>query len=119
VLAAADALLDASPRELTRVVGLLVHHVGRVRACQRLAAEGLRPREGAGRLNVHPFVAEKAFAQAQNFSVEELRAALVRLAELDHAVKGGSRLSGELELARALVEMTRAAGHAPAVASSA
>ena len=115
-LAAADALLDASPRELTRVVGLLVHHVGRVRACQRLAAEGVRPREGASRLGVHPFVAEKAFAQAQNFGVDELRGAIVRLAELDHAVKGGSRLPGELELARALVDITRPAERPAAAA---
>ena len=55
---------------------------------------------------MHPFAAEKAFAQATNFSVEELRAATVRLAALDAALKGRSRLSGELELARALVEIT-------------
>jgi DNA polymerase III subunit delta len=107
VLAAAEALLEGSPRELTRVIGLLAHHVGRVRACQLLAAEGVRPRDGAARLKVHPFAAEKAFAQAQNFSVEELRSAVVRLAQLDHAIKGGSRLSGELELARALIDITR------------
>jgi DNA polymerase III delta subunit len=91
------------------VIGLLAHHVGRVRACQLLAAEGMRPRDAAGRLKVHPFAAEKAFAQAQNFSVEELRNAVVRLAQLDHAIKGGSRLSGELELARALIDVTRPA----------
>jgi hypothetical protein len=43
--------------------------------------------------------------QAENFSEEELRDAAVRLAELDHALKGGSRLSGDLELERALVEL--------------
>ena len=107
VLAAAASLLEGSPRELTRVIGLLAHHVGRVRACQLLAAEGIRPRDAAGRLKVHPFAAEKAFGQAQNFGVEELRQAVVRLAELDHAVKGGSTLPGELELARALVDITR------------
>ena len=31
----------------------------------------------------------------------------VRLAELDLALKGGSRLSGDLELERALVDVTR------------
>ena len=113
-LAASDALLEGSPRELTRVIGLLAHHVGRVRACQVLAAEGVRAREAAGRLKVHPFAAEKAFAQAANFSVDELRAAVVRLSELDYAVKGGSRLSGELELTRALIEITRPAERAAA-----
>ena len=107
VLVAADALLEASPRELTRVLGLLAHHVGRVRACQILEAEGMRAREAAGRLKVHPFAAEKAFAHARNFSSDELGEAIVRLAELDHAVKGGSTLSGELELARTLIAITR------------
>ena len=56
---------------------------------------------------MHPFAAEKAFGQAGNFSVDELRDAVVRLARLDLAVKGGSRLAPELELARALVDVTR------------
>ena len=56
---------------------------------------------------MHPFVAEKAFDQARNFSVEELREAIVRLSDLDLAVKGGSRLPAELELQRTLVAITR------------
>ena len=32
---------------------------------------------------------------------------LIRLAELDHALKGGSRLANELELERALVDITQ------------
>jgi DNA polymerase-3 subunit delta len=107
VLAAAEALLERSPRELPRLVGLLAGHVGRVRACQALAAEGVRPRDAAARLKIHPFAAEKAFAHAANYGVDELRSAIVRIAELDLATKGGSRLSGELELVRALVEITR------------
>jgi DNA polymerase-3 subunit delta len=107
VLEAAEALLERSPRELTRVTGALASHVGKVRACQALAAKGARPREAAGRLKMHPFAAEKAFEQAANFSVDELSDAVVRLARLDLAVKGGSRLAPELELARALVDVTR------------
>ena len=56
---------------------------------------------------MHPFAAEKAFGQARNFSVEELRDAIVRLADLDLALKGGSRLPAELELQRTLVAITR------------
>ena len=44
--------------------------------------------------------------RSRNFSASELDDALIRLAELDHALKGGSRLAGELELERALVELT-------------
>ena len=59
---------------------------------------------------MHPFAAEKAFAQAQNFTDDELRDAIVRLAELDYALKGGSRLAGDLELQRTLVAITHGAG---------
>jgi DNA polymerase-3 subunit delta len=107
VLSATESLLERSGRgELPRLTGLLASHVARVRACQALAAEGVRPRDGASRLKLHPFAAEKAFAHAANFGPDELAAATIRLAELDHALKGGSRLSPELELERALVEIT-------------
>jgi DNA polymerase III delta subunit len=114
VLSAAESLLERSGRprssELPRLVGLLVGHVGRVRACRTLAAEGLTARDAASRLKMHPFAAEKAFVQARNFSSDELGDTIVRLAQLDHAVKGGSRLSPDLELERALVAVTRRRG---------
>jgi DNA polymerase-3 subunit delta len=110
-LAACESLLERSHRsrrdELLRLAGLLANHVGRVRACHLLSEEGVRPREAAATLKMHPFAAEKAFAQARNFSVDELRDATIRLAALDLALKGGSRLSGELEFERTLVEITR------------
>ena len=110
-LAACEALLERSgeprARVLPRLVALLANHVGRVQACRALDAEGVRPREAAGALKLHPFAAEKAFAQSRNFSAEELRDAIVRLARLDLALKGQSRLAGDLELELALVEITR------------
>ena len=113
VLEATESLLERSHRprsgELMRIIGSLVNHVGRVRRCQRLAEQGVRPRDAATQLKMHPYVAEKAFAQAANFSAEELGFAIVRLAELDAAAKGGSRLPADLELERALIEITRAA----------
>ena len=111
VLAASEALLERSERsrrdEVARLAGLMASHVAKVRACQALAAEGTRARDAAGILKMHPFAAEKAFAHAANFGVEELRDALARLAELDLALKGKSRLSPELELQRALADATR------------
>lgn len=113
VLSATESLLERTHRprsgELMRIIASLVNHVGRVRRCQRLADQGVRPRDAAGQLKMHPYAAEKAFAQAANFSAEELAAAIVRLAELDAASKGGSRLPADLALERALVEITRAA----------
>ena len=110
-LAACETILERSSeprsRTLARLASSVASHVGRVRAAQALAAAGLRPRDAAPQLGVHPFAAEKAFAHSANFSTEELRAAIVRLSELDLALKGGSRLAGELELERALVDITR------------
>jgi DNA polymerase III subunit delta len=111
VLDAAESIMERSHRarsgELMRIVASMVGHVGRVRRCQRLAEEGVRPRDAAGTLKMHPFAAEKAFAQAANFSADELGYALVRLAELEAATRGGSRLPADLELERALVDVTR------------
>jgi len=110
-LQATESLLDRSHRprsgELIRLVGSLVGHVGRVRKISRLTDEGVRTKEIAGRLKMHPFVAEKAAKQAGNFSPDELAQATVRLAELDAGAKGGSRLPPELQLERTLVEITR------------
>ena len=110
-LSACQSLLersgDPASRTVPSLIGLLVAHVGRVRDCQVLAAEGLSAREAAARLKRHPFYVEKLYAQARNYGPDELREAVVRLAQLDHAVKGGSRLSVDLELERALIDITR------------
>ncbi|HEU5278379.1 MAG TPA: DNA polymerase III subunit delta [Gaiellaceae bacterium] len=110
-LTACQTLLERSGDPVSRTVpaliGLLVAHVGRVRDCQVLDEEGLTAREAAARLKRHPFYVEKLFAQARNYGPDELRQAVVRLAELDHAVKGGSRLAVDLELERALIDVTR------------
>lgn len=114
VLTTTESLLERTHRtrsgEILRIAASLVGHVGRVRRIQRLADQGVRARDAAGKLKMHPFAAEKAFAQAANFSADELSVAVVRLAELDAAAKGGSRLPAELELDRALVDVTRRAG---------
>lgn len=113
VLASTEALLERTHRarsgELLRLVASLVGHVGRVRKVARLADEGVRARDAAGRLKMHPFAAEKAGKQAANFTRDELARATVRLAEVDAAVKGGSRMPPDLVLERALVDVTRRA----------
>lgn len=107
------AVLAACEQELERgvepflVAVRLAAQVGLVRSAQALAAEGLGSREIASRLKKHEFRVRKALAQAERYSPDELDAALIRLAELDAALKGASRLAAELELERALVEVTR------------
>jgi DNA polymerase III subunit delta len=86
----------------------LAGQVALVRSVQGLAGEGLGTKEIAKRLRKHEFRVRKALAHAENYSRDELDAAVVRLAELDAALKGASRLAGALELQRALVELMRA-----------
>ena len=111
VLAAAEASFEreSSPRRdvAPRLVGAFARHLARIRECKGLLAEGHTSQEIASRLKRHPYYVQKLVRQAEAFSEDELRDAVVRLAELDHALKGGSRLSGDLELERALVDVTR------------
>jgi len=106
-LLAAELLLERTPdprsRAVPRIAAILTNHIARLGQCQRLEAEGVSWRDAAGRIKMNPYYVKNLFAQAPHFTSDELREATVRLAELDHALKGGSRLAGELELERTLV----------------
>jgi DNA polymerase III delta subunit len=104
-----DRTGDPVSRTLPRLVGSLTNHVRRARAIQRLEEQGLSSSEAASRLGIKPYPAQKLYGQVRNFSPAELDDALVRLADLDHAVKGGSRLATELQLERALIDITERA----------
>lgn len=113
VLGAVEGIVERSPRqrrdEAARLAATLAAHVDRIATCRRWDADGVSAKEAASRLKRHPFYVQKLYAQARNFAEEELREATLRLAALDHALKGGSRLSAELELERALIELTQPA----------
>jgi DNA polymerase-3 subunit delta len=106
VLAACEAELDGGAEPFLVAVRLAAQ-VALVRSVQALAGEGLSAREIAARLKKHEFRVRKALGHAERYSREELDDAVIRLAELDAALKGASRLSAELELERALVQVTR------------
>ena len=113
VLRVAERMLDRTgdplSRTIPRLVASLTNHLRRARAAQRLEGKGLSAAETAAELGMKPYPAQKLLAQVRNYSAGELDAALIRLARLDHALKGGSRLANELELERALVEITQPA----------
>jgi DNA polymerase III delta subunit len=113
VLAASERIVERSgdsPRDVfLRIAGLVTNHVTRVRECQALDAQGVPPAAGADRLKRNRFYVQKLYEQARNFSEEELGDAVIRLARLDLALKGGSKLPGELEFTRALVDIARPA----------
>ena len=108
-LAASETIFEREGRQrrdsAPRMAAALGGHLSFVRRCQRLTADGVRPREAASTLKRHPFYVEKVFAQAANFSETELLDAVVRLAALDHALKGGSKLAPDLELQLALIDV--------------
>jgi DNA polymerase III subunit delta len=116
LLAAAEAELER--RDAFAISTRLASHVGLVRSAKLLAAEGVPGREIAKRLKIHEFRIRKALGHGDRYGQDELDAAVVRLAQLDAAIKGASRLSGELELTRALVDLTAAAEPAAAGAGS-
>jgi DNA polymerase III delta subunit len=96
------------------LAGALARHVGVVRRARRLEEEGVRPQDATKRLGVRfEFQARRAYECARNFGDGDLDHALLRLAQLDHALKGGSRLSPEVELQRALVDAARPSTHVP------
>lgn len=106
-LAACEASLEQ--RDPFSIAVALASHVGRVRTAQVLAEEGLGAREVAKRLGLRSeYPARKALSHSENYSREELDSAIVRLAELDAAIKGASRLASELELELAITDVTRA-----------
>jgi DNA polymerase III subunit delta len=107
LLEACEALLERRTREPFGIAAALAAYVGRIRAAQALTAEGLGAADVARRLKIKDYPARKAIAHARNFAPDELDSALVRLADLDAALKGDSRLAAELELERALVETAR------------
>ena len=98
---------DTAPR----LAGSLNGHLTRLRQLKRLANQGVPAREAAVALKMHPFYGEKVYRQAEAFSDEELASATVRFAELDLALKGGSRLAPDVELLRALIDVSAAPDH--------
>jgi DNA polymerase III subunit delta len=116
VLAVSETLFENDPKPrrdvAPRLAGSLASHLARLRTLKQLAAEGIKPKEAAERLKLHPFRAQKLYQQAEGFSAEELDDAVVRLAELDGALKGQSKLAPDLEVQRTLVALSRRPGTA-------
>lgn len=90
----------------------LSSQVALVRQAQALSEEGLGVKDIAKRLRKHEFRVRKALGQAENYTRDELDEAVIRLASLDASLKGASRLAGELELERAIIELVRMPEHA-------
>jgi DNA polymerase-3 subunit delta len=106
-----ESTLDRSHRprasEAAALGARLGAHLTRLTRMKALLEGGVRPKDAGAKLGMKPYPAEKLARQAEQFSVEELRDATVRLARLDHALKGGSRLAPDLELQLAVADVAR------------
>ncbi len=105
-LRACEAELRGAPEPFW-LAGRLATQVTRTLAVQRLLAEGIAIGEIGKHLGLR-FPPRREAAAAAGYSPDELEGAVIRLAELDLAIKGGSRLDPVLELERALVDLTEA-----------
>ena len=106
VLAACETLMEQRTREPFGIAAALAGYVSRVRVAQALVENGTTTAEIAKRLKVKDYPARKLVSYAKNYTRDELDEAVVRLAGLDGALKGASRLPAELELQRALIDVT-------------
>jgi DNA polymerase-3 subunit delta len=113
VLAIVESMLDRSPRprrdESAALGARLAAHLTKLTRMKTLLVSGATPKDAAAKLGMKDFPGQKLARQADGFSVEELRDATLRLARLDHALKGGSKLAPDLELQLAVTDVTRAA----------
>jgi DNA polymerase III subunit delta len=94
------------PEDVGRLISQLASHVRKVHRAAVILDDGGSQADVARDLNMKPFPAGKLVGQARSFARDELGRAVVRLADLDLAVKGGSRLDPRFELELALAEIT-------------
>jgi DNA polymerase-3 subunit delta len=117
VLDASERIFDRSDRprrdEAARLSATLGAHVTRLKAARQVVESGGRAADSLSQLGTRStFYAEKLVRQAEGVSSDALHDATVRLAALDLALKGGSKLAPDLELQRALADLTRRLGPA-------
>ena len=110
-LSLSETIFDRDDRQRrdvsARMAGAISGHVSRLATLRRMSDRGVSSKDAAAELKLHPFRAQKLYEQANGFSAEELAESTVRVAELDGALKGQSRLAPDLEVQRALVDLTR------------
>jgi DNA polymerase-3 subunit delta len=110
-----ESMLERSDRPaavtISIVASSLAKEVALVSRARRLAEDGVSTKDATARLGLRSdFRARNVLEFARNYGERELESALVRVAELDHALKGGSRLAPLVELQRAFGDLARAPG---------
>ena len=107
IISAAFAAVEEEGEE-PFLQGLRVsNQVSKVRGARRILDAGGTIQDVASDLKIKEYPARKAAQFSDNYTVEELDEAVVRLARLDFDLKGGSPLNnGSLQLERALLDIS-------------
>lgn len=94
-------------QEPGQLANRLSGHLLRLARTKSLLERGARVPDVAKELGIKEFPARKLVEQAERFSSAELYDATVRVARLDRALKGGSKLAPELEVQLAVADIAR------------
>jgi DNA polymerase III subunit delta len=110
LLRVSEEIMDRDPKARRDVAARLSARFGgqvlSVARAKRLKEAGVPVAAAQKSLGLRfDWQARRAYEQAEPFAQAELDDAVVRLAELDLALKGGSKLAPDLELQRALVDL--------------
>jgi DNA polymerase-3 subunit delta len=100
-----------SPRQRTGEAAAfgarVAQHLIRLSRMKAMLEAGASVEEAGAKLGLKPFPAKQLAKQTQAFTAQELRGGVVRFAELDHALKGGSKLAPDLEVQLAVADVAR------------
>ncbi|MGI9657957.1 MAG: DNA polymerase III subunit delta [Gaiellaceae bacterium] len=105
-LGAAFASVEESGEEPFLQALRVAGQASKVRGARRILDAGGTARDIASELGLKDYPARKAAQFAENYTAAELDRATIRLARLDFDLKGGTPLSGALQLERAILEIT-------------
>jgi DNA polymerase III delta subunit len=100
-----------SPRQRTGEAAAfgarVAQHLIRLARMKTMLEAGASVEDAGAKLGLKPFPAKQLAKQTQAFTAQELRGGVVRFAELDHALKGGSKLAPDLEVQLAVADVAR------------
>lgn len=106
-----ESTYSRSPRQRTGEAAAfgarVAQHLIRLARMKTMLEIGASVEDAGAKLGLKPFPAKQLAKQTQAFTAQELRGGVVRFAELDHALKGGSKLAPDLEVQLAVADVAR------------
>jgi len=111
-LAALDEVYDPQDRGL-RLVGLLAWSTRQMLRFEAALSEGASPNDAAVRAGATPFKSRELAEQVKRIARTDLERWLATLAELDYALKGGSKRPAKSVLEHGILKLCQSSGAVP------